>query len=67
MNKSCQTDFVAFTDVTTPLIITAVKVNDPSEDKDDDEDINCDCCCICLWYLTLGGVVLVLLYYTGAL
>ena len=58
-NKSCQTDFVKYTEAT-PLV-TATTI----DEIDDDDD--CECCCLCFWYLTLGGLVLGLLYYIGGI
>ena len=68
MNRSCQTDFVEYTE-TTP-IAAAIVVDDINDSSEEDEDIDCDlaeCCCLCVWYLAFGGMSLGLLYYTGAL
>ena len=64
-NQSCQTDFIEYTEFTP--IVTAIKIKDPDNIDDDDDCEICGCCCLCLWYLTLGGLVVGLLYYIGGI
>ncbi len=65
-NKSCQTDFVKYTEAT-PLVVTATAVTEDDEiddDEIDDDDCGlCECCCLCFWYLILGGIVAFILCY----
>jgi hypothetical protein len=57
-NKSCQTDFVKYTEATPLVTVTTI------DEIDDDCEI-CECCYICFWYLMLGLVLGLLYYYTS--
>ncbi len=60
-NKSCQTEFVKYTEAT-PLVVTATAITEDDEIDDDDYGL-CECCCLCFWYLILGGIVAFILCY----
>ncbi len=64
MDKSCQVNYSEFT----PLV-NAIRV-DPTllDDEDDDEGCDCvECCCLLAWYATIGGIAVLVMYYTGVI
>ena len=61
-NKSCQTDFVKYTEATPLVTVTTID----ELDENDDCEIY-DCCCICFWYLLLALVLFLLCYYGGVI